>query len=145
MMSLRQHKEQESPQPKTWRLAELEPEARDLLNHLRLMSLQCRTAARTDLFKACAVLSCAPGVARNAHAEVLMKCLSQTLGKVPVLYRPGVDEVSFDEAWLLRAATSAARGDWDSFRFLLTSRVPRHAQRQLGFLIIRVSERFSLT
>ncbi|MEP2641053.1 hypothetical protein [Roseobacter sp.] len=118
-------------------------DAADLLNELRQVALACRSAARTDLFEACAVLSQTPNVARAAYAEALMKSLEQALGTAPVVYRPGVQEVSFDEAWLLRAITTARADDRSSFLFLLRARVPHASRRNLGFLILSVSERFS--
>lgn len=118
------------------------PEAADVLNELRRVALRCRSAARTDLFEACAVLSQAQNVARAAYAEVLMKSLAQTLGTAPLLHSPAVAEVSFDEAWLLRTIAAAQSGDRDSFLFLIRSRVPHAARRNLGFLILSLSERF---
>lgn len=129
--------------PSNTRLTEFQADTADLLDELRQVALKCRSAARTDLFEACAVLSHAPNVARSAYAEALMKSLAQALGASPVLHRPGVQEVSFDEAWLLRAVQAARRGDRGSFLFLLRSRVPHAARRNLGFLILSVSERFS--
>ncbi|MCV3272856.1 hypothetical protein [Roseobacter sinensis] len=113
-----------------------------ILNELRCVALRCRTARRTDLFEACAVLSQTPNVARTAYAEALMKSLAQALGAAPVLLRPGVAEVSFDEAWLLRTIIAAQADDRSSFLFLIRSRVPHAARRNLGFLILSVSERF---
>lgn len=129
-------------QPRTTLLA-FDSESEALLNALRHINLTCRCAARTDLFEACAILSHAPNVAKSAYAEALMKSLSQALGQSPVLHRPGVQEVSFDEAWLLRTVEAARRNDHGSFLFLLRSRVPHAARRNLGFLILSVSERFA--
>lgn len=118
---------------------------KDMLNRLRMTALGCRTAAHSDLSEACAVLSSSTQVAENAHVETLMRCLSQALGKEPKLFRPSVEEISFDEAWLLRAVDAASAKDWDSFEFLIRSRVPRGARRHVGSLLSAVSEQFSLT
>lgn len=115
---------------------------RNLLNHLRTVALACRAAARTDLFEACATLSTDRKVAKSAYAEVLMKCLSQALGATPIMFRPGVTEISFDEAWLLRLVETAQTGDEDSFSFLLRSRVPGHARRNVAGLINAVASQF---
>ena len=123
--------------------SQLSFEQKDLLNRLRLTALGCRAAARTDLFEACAVLSTSSQIAKNAHVETLMRCLSQALQKEPKLYRPSVEEISFDEAWLLRAVDAASAKDWDSFEFLIRSRVPRGARRNLGSLLTAISEKFS--
>ncbi len=115
---------------------------RGCLNRLRMIALQCRSAAYTDLFKACALLSTKHDMARDAHARALLKCLRQAVSDQPVFYRPGVAEVSFDEAWLLRAIMAIASGDQDSFSFLIRSRVPKLHQRNIAFLIKGISERF---
>jgi hypothetical protein len=142
MMPLQLRAENDAPSVRELRLNNLAPGAVHLLNHLRMISLRCRAAAQTDLYEACRVLSTCPDVARNAHAETLMKCLAQALGKLPVLFRPGVEQVSFDESWLLGTTAAVARKDWDSFQFLLASRVPLNVRRNLGSLIIGVSESF---
>ncbi len=119
-------------------------QAKALLNHLRMIGLRCRTRARTDLFHACAALSHDSTVARTAYAEVLMRCLSQALGRQAILHRPGEAEVSFDEAWLVRLARALNSGDTASATFLLHSRVPTHARRNLVFLLQAITDQFSL-
>ena len=113
-----------------------------LLSHLRWVALGCRAAARVDLFKACATLALDRDVARQAHAEVLMRSLPQALGRLPVFYRPGVADTSFDEDWLLRIVDRHRASDAGSVAFLLRSRVPDHARRNLGFLIAQISDAF---
>jgi len=132
----------ESDRPEVHR--QLSPQARNMLNHLRLVALDCRISARTDLFEACASLSASPSHLGYAHASTLMRCLSQALGKTPVLFRPGAYEVSFDEAWLVRLVLASAANDKDSVAFLLRSRVRQPAQRSLAFLIRAMSERLIL-
>lgn len=122
---------------------DLSDQDREMLNRLRWVARRCRSAARVDLFEACAILSTDRDVADTAHAEVLMKSLSQVLGKAPVFYRPGVGEVSFDEAWLMRVMAALRSDDDASLVFLLRSRVRPSACRNLGYLIRSVSERFS--
>jgi len=132
-----------STAPVDLKRAPLKPNLRPFLNHLRLVALECRSKARSDLFEACALLSISKDDARKAHAEALMRCLDQALGKRPVLFRPGVDEISFDEAWLIQLATALNAQDHDSASFLLNSRIARHNRRQIRFLVGQVSERFS--
>lgn len=119
------------------------PEWQGLLNHLRVIALECRVAAREDLFQACAMLSHKGNVARDAHARALLKCLRQALERPVTFYRPGTQEVSFDEAWLMQALGSKRAGDDDSFSFLIRSRVPRLHQRQIAFLLSGISEQFA--
>ena len=112
------------------------------VNYLRLVALDCRSAARTDFYQACAVLAQDKTAARRAYAETLVKCLPQALGARPVFYAPGEGEYSFDEAWLMRLIQSATGQDLDSFAFLIKSRVPPVAQRNLAFLVHAMADSF---
>lgn len=124
-----------APAPK----CESPPWVTPLLTRIRLSALHCRVAARTDLFEACAVLSMDRETARTAHIEVLTRCLIQALGRRPVFYRPGVSEISFDEAWLMRLVETAANDDLASFTFLIRSRVLKPARRNLSLLVDQIA------
>ena len=113
-----------------------------IINHLRLVALHCRSAARVDLDQACALLLADPADAQMRHVETLMRGFRQAVDKRPVFFRPGTVELSFDEAWLGRLFEAIEREDDDSFRFLIQSRVPRYTQRNLTFLIRSISEEF---
>ncbi|MEM8788888.1 MAG: hypothetical protein AAGE76_11565 [Pseudomonadota bacterium] len=123
------------------------PQAGDLafLNHLRFVAMSCRAKARADLFEACALLQTDKTASQAAHAEALMRCLNQALGRQARLHPPGTGELSFDEAWLLQLGRAVALADGASARFLLTSRVKPEHRRLVRFLIGRISECFSLT
>ncbi|MEM6823703.1 MAG: hypothetical protein AAF566_01215 [Pseudomonadota bacterium] len=114
-----------------------------ILNHLRMVALECRAAARADLFEACALISTHPSLAKTAYAEALIKCLPQAIGKTPRMLRPGETEVTFDEAWIAQLVTASATKDFDSFDFLLRSRVEPWARRNVAFLVTSFSEQFS--
>lgn len=116
---------------------------RHFINMLRFVGRDCRAMARTDLFSACAVLSSDRTVARTAHAEVLMRCLGQALGKMPVLYRPGETDLSFDEAWLMQSAKAVRHDDTPSLSFLLRSRVAPQSRRNLAFLLRAITDEFT--
>lgn len=118
--------------------------ANAFLNHLRFVALGCRAKAKTDLFEACALLSVNRTQSFKAHAEALMLCLNETLGKRAVWYRPGTAQRSFDEAWLLQLAAALAGGDEGSATFLLHSRIDRQHHRHIRFLLGRISEQFAL-
>lgn len=107
----------------------------NILTDVRLAALTCRSAARTDIFKACALLSTADREVRSVFATALVRCLTQALGKTPVIFRPGVAQLSFDESWLTAALRAAQTGDDDSFTFLIHTRVPFEHRRAIGFLI----------
>lgn len=113
-----------------------------LIAHLREVARINRCNAYIDLFGACAALSGNRDIALHAASEVLVRCLAQALGHRPVLYRVGEMAMSFDEKWLVALARSLKTGDAASATFLLHSRVPKHAHRNLVFLVRCVAERF---
>jgi len=113
-----------------------------LLDHLRQVARDARCKRHVDMVCACAALSGNGEVAAQAAAEVLMRCLSQALGRRPVLFRAGERVTSFDEAWLMALARSLRDSDTASARFLLHSRVPAHMRRHLVFLLRTVVDNF---
>ncbi|WP_306151307.1 hypothetical protein [Roseovarius sp. MMSF_3281] len=113
------------------------------LEHLRQVSRVNRCKSYIDMFGACAALSGNNHVATQAASEVLVRCLSQALGRRPVLLRRGERETSFDEDWLIAVARSLKTGDDASTTFLLNSRVPKHARRNLIFLLRHLVDNFS--
>lgn len=114
-----------------------------LLEHLRHVARTNRCKSHVDLFGACAALSGNRQIAAQAASEILIRCLSQALGRRPILYREGERETSFDENWLIALARSFRREDISSATFLLHSRVPKHARRNLAFLLRSVTDNFS--
>ena len=118
-------------------------EWRGVLNALRVVALQCRVAARTDLFEACALISNKEHAGQDAFAQALFKCLSEAINGKPVFHRPGTVEMSFDEAWLIRALMASKQGDRDTVSFLIRSRVSKMHQRHIAFLIKGMSDQFA--
>ena len=114
------------------------------LNQLRFISMSCRSKRRADLFEACALLHVTRSASQEAHAEALMRCLAQALGKQPRLHAPGTAEMTFDETWLLRLGQAITVQDEGSVSFLLKSRVLPEHRRLIRFLVGRISEYFSL-
>lgn len=121
----------------------LDEPARAMLNQVRLLALGCRSAARADLFEACALLALDKDAAREAHATAFLQCLPQAIGQRPKWLRPGEAEVSFDEAWALRLIQAAGQGDHDSLAFLMRRRVAPWARRHVAYLAAQMSERFA--
>ena len=115
-----------------------------LLNHLRFVAMACRTKPQTNLFEACALLQAGAHAAKEAHAEALMRCLSEAFGKPARLYAPGTVERTFDELWLLQLAVACVRGDTLSQCFLLNSRVAFENRRLVRFLVGQIAESFDL-
>lgn len=116
---------------------------RDLLNRLRMAGIGCRVAAHTDLFEACALLSLEGEDAKRTYVSTFVKCLSDAVHKQIIWFQPGSDEVSFDEAWIMRCIQSIAQNDHSSLEFLLRSRVALPDRRYIGFLMARISEQFT--
>ena len=115
------------------------------LNHLRFVAMKCRVKPRTALFEACALLTAQKSAEQAAYAEALMRCINEALGKPARLLSPGVSELTFDERWLIQLARASARGDEDSLRFLLSSRVAFENRRLVRFLIGRIAGDFALS
>ena len=124
---------------------EISDAAMAFLNHLRFVAMGCRAKPRTALFEACALLQADKSASRDAHAEALMRCLNEALGKPARLHTPGTAELTFDEKWLAQLGQAYGRDDELSCQFLLGSRVARENRRLVGFLVGRMSEYFSLT
>jgi len=111
------------------------------LTLLRLVGARCRVMARTDLFRACAMLSGDRMRAAEAVATALIRGLTGAGGLPRLrLYQLGANELSFDELWLLSALSAANRGDSDSLTFLLARRVPAQSRRQIGFLVMALQQ-----
>lgn len=111
---------------------------------LRRLAPRCHAGPRLDLFRACAMLSSHSDVAAQAYAEALLRGLAVVLGRAPVLHQPGAAELSFDECWITSLLEAAQRGDESSMRFLLASRLPQHARRQIGWLAAQLAQRQEL-
>ena len=105
------------------------------LEMLRAQAARCRTAAHLDLHRACTLLPLDRELAPVVFARALLRTLGQALGKRLVIHRPGSDEVSFDERWLLRVIERLESGDTDSFTFLLSRRIPHEYRRSVAFLV----------
>jgi len=116
--------------------------SRDLLNHLRLSAMGCRVAARTDLFEACALLSLEGEDAKRTFVATFVKCLPDAVHKQIKWFQPGADELSFDEAWVMRCIDSIEADDTASLTFLLRSRIAPSDRRYIGYLLGRISEQF---
>jgi len=119
----------------------LSAEDRHALALLRVTGARCRVMARSDLFRACAMLSEDKSRAAEAVATALIRGLTGAGGLPHLrLYQPGAGEISFDEHWLLSALAAATREDTDSLTFLLASRLPTVSQRQFGFLVTALAQ-----
>lgn len=118
--------------------------SRSFLDHLRHVAMICRVKPRTDMFEACAMLHTNRATSREAFAEALMRCLGDALGAPARLHRPGTDEMSFDELWLVQLGRASQTNDTDSLRFLISSRVERQYQRHVRFLATGLAEKSAL-
>lgn len=116
------------------------PRQIELLMAIRVTAMECRALGRAELFEACAMLSSNRATARMAYLETLVRCLPQAIGRIPRFHRPGAQELTFDEAWLMRLLDSVVHKDEASYEFLMRSRVERFARRSLAFLLHRIAE-----
>jgi hypothetical protein len=86
------------------------------------------------------MLSLDPGASVQAHADALLRVLSQALGRPLKLHAPGSTDLSFDERWLAALVAAAGRGDAGSLGFLTAHRIPRHMARQTVWLARQLAD-----
>jgi hypothetical protein len=108
---------------------------RATLDFLRTCYQTCRTKPRHDLFVACDLLTCDRHVATKSYAETILRTLSQTLGRRPIILRPGDVVVTFDESWLLALLNACGNENRDNIAFLANSRVKPLYRPNLLYLI----------
>lgn len=108
---------------------------REILSRLRVVALSCRASAHSDLFATCAGVATSRTLTRPVAEQALVRGLRVSLGREPVWFRPGVEAVSFDEAWLLRLIACQHAGEWENVSFLVASRVPRVWRRETQILV----------
>lgn len=127
--------------PQDDQTALLDDAERWALSTLRFIGARCRGMARGDLFKACAMLSDDRTRAVEAVGTALLRGLNGEHGMPKLrLYQLNSTDISFDESWLLSAISAARRGDETSLTFLLARRIPAHARRQIGFLVVALAD-----
>jgi len=114
---------------------EIPGELRRGLDWLRAVTLRQAARPRVDLFHACAMIDHRDTRVAAASAEALMGSLRQSLGRAPRIYRPGTQDVSFDERWLTAALFAARTGDAASLTFLIARRIRPEARRATQFLL----------
>lgn len=113
---------------------------RSFLNKLRFFATTCRASAHLDIHAACAVLDPDEARAEEAQIKTLLRVMGQALGKDVVFLRPGEDETSFDERWLIAALSAKSSGDEQSFAFLVCSRVEPSKRRIFGLLLSGIAQ-----
>ena len=110
-----------------------------LIDFLRVTYQLCRIKPKIDFIRACDVLKTREEAALSAYVETLVRGLPTAMQRGITFRAPGCDELSFDEAWLLRAIQSQITQDENSLAFLLNSRVKPAASPHLIFLIKKIS------
>ena len=120
-------------------LEKIPPKDSGILEFLRVAYQLCRTKPKIDFFRACDVLKTSEEAALSAYVETLVRGLPAALQRSIIFHNPGSDELSFDEAWLLRAIQCYASCDEDSLAFLLKSRAKPESYPHLMFLISKIS------
>ena len=120
-------------------LDKIQPEDSSIVEFLRVAYQLCRTKPKIDFFRACDVLKTSEEASLSAYVEALVRGLPAALQRSIIFHKPGNDELSFDEAWLLRAIQCYASCDEDSLAFLLKSRAKPESYPHLMFLISKIS------
>ena len=110
------------------------------LDFLRTSYQTCRTKPRHDIFAACDLLTCDRHVATTTYAEAILRTLPQTLGRRPMILRPGDLVVTFDESWLLALLHACGSENRDNIAFLANSRVKPLYRPNLQYLMTRLAK-----
>ena len=110
-----------------------------LLDFLRVTHQLSRAKPKIDLIRACELLKSQDAGALSAYIETLTRGLPSLLGRSVKFRDPGCDELSFDEAWLIRTFQSYISGDEASTKFLLSSRLNKRTQGHFRYLIEKIS------
>ena len=110
-----------------------------LLDFLRVTHQLSRAKPKIDLIRACEFLKSQDEGALSAYIEALIRGLPSLLGRSVKFRDPGCDELSFDEAWLIRTFQSYISGDEASTKFLLSSRLNKRTQCHFRYLIEKIS------
>ena len=113
---------------------------RATLDFLRTSYQTCRTKPRHDIFAACDLLTCDRHVATTTYAEAVLRTLPQTLGRRPMILRPGDVVVTFDESWLLALLNACGNENRDNIAFLANSRVKPRYRPNLLYLMTRLAK-----
>ena len=120
-------------------LAKIPSEDSGLIDFLRVTYQLCRAKPKIDFIRACDILKAREEAALSAYIETLVRGLPAALQRGITLHNPGCNELSFDEAWLLRTIQSYIAHDENSLTFLLKSRVKPATRPHLMFLIGKIS------
>ncbi len=123
-----------------WRSVVLCPAAESAtLDFLRTTHQTCRTKPRQDLFVACELLTCDRHAETSNYAEAIIRALPHSLGRRPIILRPGDAVVTFDESWLLAILRACGNGEDDNLNFLLSSRIKKSHRPNILFLITNLT------
>ena len=113
---------------------------RATLDFLRTSYQTGRTKPHHDIFAACDLLTCDRHVATTTYAEAILRTLPQTLGRRPMILRPGDVVVTFDESWLLALLHACGSQNRDNIAFLANSRVKPIYRPNLLYLMSNLAK-----
>lgn len=119
---------------------ELSVSDRQVIEVIRCAVLRARCSRSADPFHACEYLSLDHHSSTNVLADGLVRLLGQVSKQRTYFYRPGTYEVSFDEAWVSRLASSLHAAQLDSVEFLLRSRIGKIHHRKIVFLLSGIAK-----
>ncbi|MEM0922415.1 MAG: hypothetical protein AAGF44_01005 [Pseudomonadota bacterium] len=122
---------------------ELDSGGREVLNQIRLAAMECRLARKPNPESICALRHKGEVLSAEAHLSALLRLLPVAMNRRVTFLRPGVEDRSFDEKWLLRLLHSVRTDDTDSLVFGLASRIPRHFHAPIQFLAKGCADIFS--
>ncbi|MEM8554150.1 MAG: hypothetical protein AAGF71_04910 [Pseudomonadota bacterium] len=117
------------------RVSDLTAEQQTWLKNIRRLAGRARVEPQLDMHRACLQIGAKPCDTDGVCVQSLLRTLSQAIGRRAIFHATDAQQISFDEAWLLRLWERMAADDTDSVGFLLSSRVALPYRRPLIFLL----------
>jgi hypothetical protein len=101
-----------------------------LLERARACALEVRAYPRLDILRACQLISLDIDLLSSEMLEIFIRSLPQAFGRQIIIHRPGAEQLSWDEKWLLSIIEAVSRADYDSVHFLIESVVKQKHRRE---------------
>jgi hypothetical protein len=100
------------------------------LERARACALEVRAYPRLDILRACQLISLDIDLLSSEMLEIFIRSLPQAFGRQIIIHRPGAEQLSWDEKWLLSIIEAVSRADYDSVHFLIESVVKQKHRRE---------------
>ena len=114
--------------------------AKRIINRLRFFVVECRAAARLDIFEVCRIFDPEKPLIENEQFSIFVRTLGQAMDKSPIWLRPGCKDFSFDEKWLAAIFDAHFVKDLDSYDFLCRCRIEPYKRAIFNLMINNLAQ-----